>query len=506
VKLSPTNKNLRVDKSLQVDDSLLIQSLGGAGTLMMTVNNSGVVGAQAISGGVDLWTLTGDILSPAADSMNIVYEVGSIDLSNPLPSIFNSAYQFFGINMPVPLLGGDSGFVYQKIENGNSLYIQANPGQGFNINYLNLSGFQTNVKVDSTQIKLSYSIAGKIIDLVSDSDGVIQAYYKEDGYSYAVGIIDLALCAVGSFIYRPNGTKLIATTMTKEAGWVVKNETDDFLRVDTFGNFTVGSLATGGADEMVVSDSFGVLSTQAIPGGGTGFTIDGNNNMFTSPSLDNCSGCANNFIVTNGITDITSGGDNTLVGLNTNIATGSHSSTTVLGNNSSGGEKSVSIGNATTSNNRSVSVGYKAFSNDMSIAVGDSASSSGTNNISIGRLAISDAGSYSIAFGVNTNTSNNNCINSIAFGTNAIATASNQFFISDSITEMSIAADIDLRGAAGTKIGTATSQKLAFYNQTPVDRPDAVGDPSGGVIQDAESRTAIIAIIDRLIELGLIAP
>lgn len=58
----------------------------------------------------------------------------------------------------------------------------------------------------------------------------------------------------------------------------------------------------------------------------------------------------------------------------------------------------------------------------------------------------------------------------------------------------------------GTKIGTATSQKIGFYNATPVDRPAAVADPSGGGTQDAEARTAIIAIIDRLIELGLIAP
>lgn len=56
----------------------------------------------------------------------------------------------------------------------------------------------------------------------------------------------------------------------------------------------------------------------------------------------------------------------------------------------------------------------------------------------------------------------------------------------------------------GTMIGTATNQLLGFYGQTPVDQPATVADPTGGT-PDAEARTAINAIIDRLQELGLIA-
>lgn len=67
------------------------------------------------------------------------------------------------------------------------------------------------------------------------------------------------------------------------------------------------------------------------------------------------------------------------------------------------------------------------------------------------------------------------------------------------------AVDLILSGTTGTKIGTATTQKLGFYNATPVDQPATVADPAGGAIVDAESRTAIIAVIDRLQELGLIA-
>lgn len=60
-------------------------------------------------------------------------------------------------------------------------------------------------------------------------------------------------------------------------------------------------------------------------------------------------------------------------------------------------------------------------------------------------------------------------------------------------------------GADGTRLGQDTSDKVGFYGATPVDQPATVADPSGGATTDAEARTAINAIIDRLQELGLIA-
>ena len=77
----------------------------------------------------------------------------------------------------------------------------------------------------------------------------------------------------------------------------------------------------------------------------------------------------------------------------------------------------------------------------------------------------------------------------------------------DSAGDLTIADGLDviLDTTTGTKIGTATGQKLGFYNATPVDQPVTVADPTGGATIDAESRTAIDAIIDRLQELGLIA-
>jgi hypothetical protein len=57
----------------------------------------------------------------------------------------------------------------------------------------------------------------------------------------------------------------------------------------------------------------------------------------------------------------------------------------------------------------------------------------------------------------------------------------------------------------GLRIGGATTSLVGFYGATPVDRPDTVADPTGGSTIDAEARTAINTIIDRLQELGLIA-
>lgn len=65
--------------------------------------------------------------------------------------------------------------------------------------------------------------------------------------------------------------------------------------------------------------------------------------------------------------------------------------------------------------------------------------------------------------------------------------------------------NIVLGTSTGTKIGTGTNQLLGFYNATPVDQPATVADPAGGVVIDIEGRAAIVALIDRLQELGLIA-
>ena len=61
--------------------------------------------------------------------------------------------------------------------------------------------------------------------------------------------------------------------------------------------------------------------------------------------------------------------------------------------------------------------------------------------------------------------------------------------------------NIQLGIATGTKIGTATTQKLSFYNATPVVRQASVTDADGTL---AGATTAINTIIDRLQAYGLL--
>jgi hypothetical protein len=78
--------------------------------------------------------------------------------------------------------------------------------------------------------------------------------------------------------------------------------------------------------------------------------------------------------------------------------------------------------------------------------------------------------------------------------------------------------NIILSTTNGTKIGTATTQLLGFYNAAPVDQPATVSDAVTQDIAGANTvdeikveadltscKNAINAIIDRLQELGLIA-
>ncbi len=67
------------------------------------------------------------------------------------------------------------------------------------------------------------------------------------------------------------------------------------------------------------------------------------------------------------------------------------------------------------------------------------------------------------------------------------------------------ALDFVFNATTGTKIGTATTQKLAFYNATPIVQGASVADATGGAIIDAEARTAINALISRIEATGLIA-
>ena len=65
--------------------------------------------------------------------------------------------------------------------------------------------------------------------------------------------------------------------------------------------------------------------------------------------------------------------------------------------------------------------------------------------------------------------------------------------------------NIQAATATGTKIGTATNQKLSVFGVTPVIQAGAITSPSGGGTQDSQARTAIDAIRVALLNFGITA-
>lgn len=86
-----------------------------------------------------------------------------------------------------------------------------------------------------------------------------------------------------------------------------------------------------------------------------------------------------------------------------------------------------------------------------------------------------------------------------------IGSDSEMLLAPNSYIEIDDAKNVLLGTSTGTQFATAANQKLAFYGQTPCDQPLTVADPAGGMTVDAECRTAVSTVIDRLQELGLIA-
>jgi hypothetical protein len=65
--------------------------------------------------------------------------------------------------------------------------------------------------------------------------------------------------------------------------------------------------------------------------------------------------------------------------------------------------------------------------------------------------------------------------------------------------------DIVVGSSTGTKIATETTQKLGFFNATPVTQRSAITSPSGGSTIDTEARAAIDSLRQALIDLGFTA-
>ena len=71
--------------------------------------------------------------------------------------------------------------------------------------------------------------------------------------------------------------------------------------------------------------------------------------------------------------------------------------------------------------------------------------------------------------------------------------------------ELNDGRNIQVATGTGTRIATATNQKLSVYGVTPVIQASAISAPSGGGTQDAEARTAINSIRTALTNFGITA-
>lgn len=59
--------------------------------------------------------------------------------------------------------------------------------------------------------------------------------------------------------------------------------------------------------------------------------------------------------------------------------------------------------------------------------------------------------------------------------------------------------------STGSTFGTASTEKIGFYGATPIVRPSAISQPSGGATVDSQARTAISSLITTIQNLGLTA-
>ncbi len=77
--------------------------------------------------------------------------------------------------------------------------------------------------------------------------------------------------------------------------------------------------------------------------------------------------------------------------------------------------------------------------------------------------------------------------------------------ISTAALQLSEAINLVVGTTTGSKLGTATTQKLGFWNATPVVQPAGIADVAGGATVDAEARAAINSLLGKLETIGLLA-
>jgi hypothetical protein len=379
-------------------------------------------------------------------------------------------------------------------------------------------------------------VAGSTTTLTSTLAAVVNNYYQ---ITYTVtgrtaGTFTIAfggftsgnLSATGNVGPRATSTGTLVITPTSDFnGTIVLS-----VRVISASTPTISFLSSAGTvtNEIRVSD----LNTNTFVGrnSGTRNTTGANNTFFgVSAGFSNTTGGGNSFFGVNAGFNNTSGSSNSFFGRNAGQNTTTGSNNTFFGlqagfSNTTGGGNSFfgrDAGLSNTTGAGNIFFGLQAgFSN-----------TTGAGNIFFGV----NAGRY-ITGGVTANTISNNSIflgfdtranadnetNQIVIGYDVVGLGSNTTTIGNaSTTNNYIYGNFNITDkniifgtTTGTKIGTATSQKLAFWNATPIVQPTTgiaeatFVENSGGTAVNVDSTFAgytLQQIAQALKDLGILA-
>jgi hypothetical protein len=311
-------------------------------------------------------------------------------------------------------------------------------------------------------------------------------------------LMDLQTGGVSQFRVAKNG-RIVAQTLTIGTGGQTNVSTNTAFGFETLNSASL----TGGANVGI--------GYQALRACTSGFW---NTAVGHSALLAATSGWANTALGLQAAVNLTSGTANTAIGMNALQSVGTTSCHTAIGR---GALSSVGLG----SNNTAIGCdcGNTITSGSSNIAIGNNVqvdSGTASNQINIGNHYY-----HNRAFLYNTFTDASNyergklewASNVLRIGTEKAGTGSARALElqTDGVTRLTIgttglftiadALNIAVGTTTGTKIGTATTQKLAFFNATPVVQPTAVADATDA----ASVITQLNALLSRMRTLGLIA-
>ena len=247
-------------------------------------------------------------------------------------------------------------------------------------------------------------------------------------------------------------------------GQVWSNGTGAIASNTAFGEMALNSLTTA-----ISNTAFGYSAIKANLTG-TGLTAVGNNALLASTG-------AGNTAVGNGAGQGNIGGTNNTylgysAGQNGTTAVGSVFIGYAAGQ-SSNAQYAVFIGQSagTTAGNGCIAIGYSASggTGTQNISIGQSSGTgmtSGSNNIHIGYRSVGSG----ITTGTNNTIIGGQCIVGAVSNNVAISDgAGNKVLWFDSVN--ALVSNLKIDTVTGVKIGTATTQKLAFWNATPIVQP-----------------------------------